>query len=80
MLPPDEFFLASVQPLDIDGAPNLREKEMILNALRFYFGPAQVVLDEYSNNKSMSGAAEIVTFNFADLAVLRPAHVVVGAA
>ena len=45
-----------------------------------YFGPAQVVLDEYSNNKSMSGAAEIVTFNFADLAVLRPAHVVVGAA
>ena len=45
-----------------------------------YFGPAQVVLDEYSNNKSMSGAAEIVTFNFADLAVLRPAHIVVGAA
>ena len=45
-----------------------------------YFGPAQVVLDEYSNGKSLSGAAEICTFNFADLAVLRPAHVVVGAA
>lgn len=45
-----------------------------------YFGPAQVLLDEYSNGKSVSGAAEIVTFNFADLAVLRPAHVVVGAA
>jgi HK97 family phage major capsid protein len=45
-----------------------------------YFGPAQVVLDEYSNGKSMSGAAEIVTFNFADLAVTRPAHVVVGTA
>ena len=45
-----------------------------------YFGPAQVVLDEYSNNKSMSGAAEICVFNFADLAVLRPAHVVVGTA
>ena len=45
-----------------------------------FFGPAQVVLDEYSNNKSMSGAAEIVTFNFADLAVLRPTHVVVGTA
>ena len=45
-----------------------------------FFGPAQAVLDEYSNNKSMSGAAEIVVFNFADLAVLRPAHVVVGTA
>ena len=45
-----------------------------------FFGPAQVVLDEYSNGKSLSGAAEICTFNFADLAVLRPAHVVVGAA
>jgi HK97 family phage major capsid protein len=45
-----------------------------------YFGPAQVVLDEYSNGKSLSGAAEICVFNFADLAVLRPAHIVVGAA
>ena len=45
-----------------------------------FFGPAQVVLDEYSNGKSLSGAAEICTFNFADLAVTRPAHVVVGAA
>ena len=45
-----------------------------------FFGPAQVVLDEYSNGKSLSGAAEIVVFNFADLAVLRPAHVVVGSA
>lgn len=45
-----------------------------------FFGPAQVVLDEYSNGKAISGAAEIVTFNFADLAVLRPAHVVVGSA
>ena len=45
-----------------------------------FFGPAQVVLDEYSNGKSLSGAAEICVFNFADLAVLRPAHIVVGAA
>jgi len=45
-----------------------------------YFGPAQVVMDEYSNGKSLSGAAEICVFNFADLAVLRPAHVVVGSA
>ena len=44
-----------------------------------FFGPAQVVMDEYSNGKSLSGAAEICVFNFADLAVLRPAHVVVGA-
>lgn len=43
-----------------------------------YFGPAQVVLDEYSNGKSLSGAAEICVFNFADVAVLRPAHIVVG--
>jgi HK97 family phage major capsid protein len=45
-----------------------------------YFGPAQVVMDEYSNGKSLSGAAEICVFNFADLAVLRPTHVVVGSA
>jgi len=45
-----------------------------------YFSAAQVVMDEYSNGKSLSGAAEICVFNFADLAVLRPAHVVVGAA
>jgi len=45
-----------------------------------FFGPAQVVMDEYSNGKSLSGAAELCVFNFADLAVLRPAHVVVGTA
>ena len=43
-----------------------------------YFGAAQVVLDEYSNGKAISGAAELVVFNFADVAVLRPAHVVAG--
>jgi hypothetical protein len=41
MIPPDEFFLAALQPADIDGQPNPREKEMVLTALRFYFGPAQ---------------------------------------
>jgi len=45
-----------------------------------FFGPAQVVMDEYSNGKSLSGAAEICVFNFGDVAVLRPAHVVVGTA
>ena len=44
-----------------------------------YFGAAQVLLDEYSAGKALSGAAEVVVFNFADLAVLRPAHIVVGA-
>jgi HK97 family phage major capsid protein len=43
-----------------------------------YFGGAQVLLDEYSNGKAISGAAEAVVFNFADVAILRPAHVVVG--
>jgi HK97 family phage major capsid protein len=45
-----------------------------------FFGPAQVVLDEYSNGKSVSGAAEIVTFNFADVVVRDPGLIVVGAA
>jgi HK97 family phage major capsid protein len=43
-----------------------------------YFGGAQVLLDEYSNGKAISGAAEICTFNYADVAVLRPAHIVLG--
>jgi HK97 family phage major capsid protein len=43
-----------------------------------FFGGAQVVLDEFSNGKAISGAAEICVFNFADVAVLRPAHVVLG--
>ena len=45
-----------------------------------YFGPAQVVMDTFSNGKSISGAAEICVFNFADVALLRPSHVVVGSA
>jgi HK97 family phage major capsid protein len=43
-----------------------------------YFGSSQVVLDEYSGGKALTGAAEAVVFNFADLAVLRPAHIVLG--
>lgn len=43
-----------------------------------YFGPAQVVLDEYSNGKSLSGTAEICVFNFCDVVLNRPAHVVAG--
>jgi len=45
-----------------------------------FFGPAQVVMDEYSNGKSLSGAAELCVFNFADLAIIRPNHIVVGSA
>ena len=45
-----------------------------------YFGPAQVLLDEYSGGKALSGAAELVTLNFVDIAVLRPAQIVVGSA
>jgi len=45
-----------------------------------FFGPAQVVLDEFSGGKVSTGAAEICVFNFADVALLRPAHVVVGSA
>jgi hypothetical protein len=41
MLPPDESFLAEVQSGDIDGLADNSEKEMLLVALRFYFGAAQ---------------------------------------
>ena len=44
-----------------------------------FFGPAQILLDEYSSGKALTGAAELCVFSFADLAVLRPAHIVVGA-
>jgi hypothetical protein len=36
------------------------------------------VLDEYSSGKAISGAAEVCVFNYADVAVLRPAHIVLG--
>ena len=44
-----------------------------------FIGPAQVVQDEYSNGKSLSGVAEICILNFCDNAVLRPNPIVVGA-
>jgi HK97 family phage major capsid protein len=43
-----------------------------------FFGGAQVVLDEYSSGKAISGAAELCVFNYADLVALRPAHLVLG--
>ncbi len=41
MLPPTASFLAALQPADIDGQLDSGEKEMLLAALRFYFGTAQ---------------------------------------
>lgn len=43
-----------------------------------YFGPAQVELDTFSNGKSINGGAEICVFNFVDVVLNRPAHVVAG--
>ncbi len=43
-----------------------------------FFGPAQTVMDTFSSDKALTGAAEVVVFNYADVAILRPAHVVVG--
>jgi hypothetical protein len=37
----DGSFLADLRPNDIVGPPNPGEKEMLLTALRFYFGPAK---------------------------------------
>lgn len=45
-----------------------------------FFGPAQVVMDEFSNGKATNGSAEIVVFNHADVCALRPAQIVVGSA
>jgi hypothetical protein len=43
-----------------------------------FFGPPQTVMDTFSSGKALTGAAEVVVFNYADVAILRPAHVVVG--
>jgi HK97 family phage major capsid protein len=45
--------------------------------LVFWDSP-QVIFDRYSNGKSTTGAMELVVMNLCDLAVLYPAHVVVG--
>lgn len=43
-----------------------------------YWGAPQIIIDRTSGGKSISGAAELQVFNLADLAVIHPAHVVVG--
>lgn len=45
-----------------------------------YFGPAQIIEDLYSNGKSARGDSELIVFNFADVALIHPEHVVVGSA
>jgi hypothetical protein len=43
-----------------------------------YWGSAQIISDRTSGGKNLSGAMELIIFNLCDLAVIYPAHVVVG--
>ncbi len=43
-----------------------------------FWGSPQIITDRTSGGKSISGAAELIVFNLTDLAVIYPAHVVVG--
>ena len=45
-----------------------------------YFGTAQIIEDLYSGGKSIKGDAEMCVFNFADVGLLHPEHVVIGSA
>jgi HK97 family phage major capsid protein len=45
-----------------------------------YWGSPQLISDRFSSGKSLSGALELVVLSLADVAVLNPAHVVVGSA
>ena len=43
-----------------------------------YWGAPQLIVDRFSNNKSISGAAELILFNLCDIAALHPAQMVLG--
>ena len=43
-----------------------------------YWGAPQLIVDRFSSNKSLTGAAELVLFNLCDIAVLHPAQLVIG--
>ena len=43
-----------------------------------YWGAPQLIVDRFSNGKSASGAAELILFNLCDIAVLHPAHLIIG--
>ena len=45
-----------------------------------YFGAAQIVIDGYSNGKSISEATETDIFNFADVVVTNESSIAVGSA
>ena len=58
MLPSDESFLVALQPADVDGQLNIREKEMLLAVLRFYFGPA----NKWGQVEDVTGNADEMAF------------------
>ena len=45
-----------------------------------YWDAPQLLIDRYSNGKSISGAVELVLMNLADIAVIHPARIAVGSA
>ena len=62
MLPPDGSFLKALQPSDID-YQNLDEKEILLTALQFYFGPGQwwnTVRKEVNNESDFNRLHDIL--------------------
>lgn len=49
------------------------------SALRIvFFGPPQMIVDTFSNGKSITGETEIVMINYVDLALIEPSHFVLG--
>ena len=45
-----------------------------------FWGSPQLIADRFSEGKSLAGSLELVVLNLADVAVINPAHVVVGSA
>jgi len=45
-----------------------------------FFGAPAVIDDQFSGGKSINGSSELIVMNHCDVAVLRPAHIVLGSA
>ena len=45
-----------------------------------YFGPPQVIVDGFSNGKSITGNREIVVINYCDVGLTHPEHLAIGKA
>lgn len=45
-----------------------------------FFGPPQIIVDGFSNGKSITGDREIVVINYCDLGVTHPEHLAIGKA